>query len=79
MPYQGVPILILVDKSEVVKKDAQAEFNIVGVESDMPGNIFLNQEGPTHWSTKGAIVETKMVDSTNNSMYFMKVIREGVS
>lgn len=71
--------MILVDRSVRVKKAAHIEFDIAAAEGDTPGNLFLNQEEPTHQSTKGSIIKKKVVDSTNSYMYFMKVILEGVS
>lgn len=69
----------MVDRSVGVKKVAQMEFGMAATEGDTPGNLFMNQDAPTHRSMKGAMVETKVVDSTNNSIYFVSVICEGVS
>lgn len=69
----------MVDMSVGVKKVTQMKFDVASTEGKTPGNLFLNQDWNTHRSMKGAVVETKVVDSTNSSMYFINVIREGVS
>lgn len=62
-----------------VKKAAQTEFDIATSEGVTPGNLFQNQDGPKHLSTKGAMVETKVFESRKKLMYFIKVIFEGLS
>ena len=60
-------------------KTAQTEFDMAATKGDTPRNLFLNQDGPTHRSRKGSMVETKVVGSKNSSMYFINVILDGVS
>lgn len=62
-----------------VKKDAQTKFDMAAADGETPGNLFLNQDRPTYRSTKGEMVETKVVNLSNNYMYFINVICDGVS
>lgn len=78
-PKPADPVLTRVDRSVEVKKDSQTPFQVAVGEGVTPGNLFRNQLGTTHQSTKGAIVETKNFVSRNWLMYFMIFICERVS
>lgn len=69
----------MVDRSVGIIKVGQMELDMTANEEETHGNLFLNKDGPTHRSTKEAIVEVKMVDSRNRLIYFISIFCEGVS